>query len=85
MKVVIAGASGFIGGALLTQCLQNSLITSLTLLSRRPLPVISALDQRIEVIVLEDFASYPESVTEQLSGAKACLWHVNFSQYCSTN
>jgi hypothetical protein len=78
MKFILAGASGLIGGEVLNQCLQNPSIPSLILLSRRELPEIVARDQRIHIVVLEDFLSYPESVTQQFEGTKACLWSVPY-------
>jgi nucleoside-diphosphate-sugar epimerase len=76
MKIILFGASGFIGSSLLTHCLQEPSLTSLIVISRRQLPSIASLDPRIKVIVLENFLTYPESVINELTGAKACFWFV---------
>jgi len=74
MKYILAGTSGFIGSEILAHCLSNPLITSLLILSRRPLPDIKSRDPRINVVVLDDFLTYPESVKSEFSGVKAVLW-----------
>lgn len=73
MKVILTGATGFIGGEVLTQCLDNTSITSLILLSRRPIENILS-DSKAKVIIMEDFKSYPESVIREISDADACIW-----------
>ena len=74
MKIILAGTSGFIGSEILSRLLLNPSVTHLIILSRRPLPEIAARDPRISVIVLENFLVYPETVTNELVGARACLW-----------
>lgn len=73
MKVILTGATGFIGGEILTQCLDNTSITSLILLSRRPVENISS-HPKAKVIIMEDFKSYPEPVISEISDADACIW-----------
>lgn len=74
MKVIIAGATGLIGSEVLSQLIQNKNITSIIILSRRPLPEVGARDERIKVIVMESFLRYEDEVKKELSGAKAVLW-----------
>jgi hypothetical protein len=74
MKYILTGTSGFIGSEILTHCLSNPLITSLLILSQRPLPDIESCDPRIKVLVLDNFLSYPASIKSELSGVKAVLW-----------
>jgi uncharacterized protein YbjT (DUF2867 family) len=73
MKVIVTGVTGFIGGEVLSQCLKNSSVTSIIALSRRTLPN-PIKDPKLEVVVMKDFNSYPDSVLKQLSGADACIW-----------
>jgi hypothetical protein len=81
MKFILTGTSGFIGGEILSQCLALPSLTTLIILSRRPLPEIAARDPRISVLVLENFLIYPEEVVKQLAGAKACLWYVLYLHF----
>ncbi|TVY41880.1 hypothetical protein LSUB1_G003088 [Lachnellula subtilissima] len=77
MKLIITGASGFIGGEVLSRALASPSITSVIALLRRPLinsPHVS--NPKLNVIVLEDFDIYPPSVLKQLEGAEACIWTV---------
>lgn len=74
MKFVLTGCTGFIGGEVLAQCLRNPAITSIIALSRRNLPDAVTKDPKLQVVVMEDFNSYPDSVLKGLSGANACIW-----------
>jgi nucleoside-diphosphate-sugar epimerase len=74
MKVILAGSTGFIGREVLTQCLKNPSITSILALSRRELPGTIS-DPRLKVVILKDFASYPDSVLQELASADACIWY----------
>ncbi|KAJ5594104.1 uncharacterized protein N7459_000312 [Penicillium hispanicum] len=70
MKVILTGATGFVGHEILNQCLQNPVITSIVALSRRDLPA----HDKLQVIKVEDFLSYPDSINEGIRGAEACIW-----------
>jgi len=72
MKLILTGVTGFIGGEVLSQCLRNSAITSVVALSRRELNDVK--NSKLEVVVVEDFSKYPESILKKLSGADACIW-----------
>jgi hypothetical protein len=85
MKYILTGTSGFIGKEILAQALSNPLITSLLILSRRPLPNISSLDPRIKVIVLENFLSYPDALKSEFTGVKAVLWYAALPHFSLTS
>jgi uncharacterized protein YbjT (DUF2867 family) len=70
MKVILLGSTGFIGKAVLDQCLKSPAITSLIALSRRDLPA----HPKLTVVIIENFKLYPDSVLELLRGADACIW-----------
>ena len=81
MKLIIAGASGFIATELIRQSLSIPQITSLIALSRVPVPVppnvMSGADiTKLHSVVLENYDSYPDDVKTQLAGADACIWFV---------
>ena len=73
MKVILAGATGFIGSETLRQCLKSPSITSVVVLSRRSLPESVTSNPKLKVI-MNDFTTYPDTVLEQLAGAEACIW-----------
>jgi uncharacterized protein YbjT (DUF2867 family) len=73
-KLLISGVSGRIGSQVLEQALQDSSISSIIALSRRPLPELAARHDHLEVVVLADFANYPADVVAQITGADGCIW-----------
>jgi N-acetyl-gamma-glutamylphosphate reductase len=76
MKVILSGATGFIGGEVLTQALAHPSITSLICLSRRALPESVTTNPKVKVIIVSDFTSYPPEILAQLEGAGCCIWYV---------
>ncbi|KAF8865407.1 hypothetical protein BDZ45DRAFT_796714 [Acephala macrosclerotiorum] len=74
MKVILSGATGFIGGEVLNQALVHPKITSLVCLTRKPLPESVANNPKVKVIIIKDFTSYPPDVLSQLEGAEGCIW-----------
>jgi len=75
MKVILAGVTGFVGGALVRQCIKDSRITSIIALSRRNLPSeLTANSNKLKVLIQKDFLEYPDDVIDELAGAEACLW-----------
>ena len=77
MKVILTGSTGYIGNEVLAQCLNNPVITSIVALSRRELPD-AASNAKMKVVIMEDFAVYPESVLEELDGADGSIWYQPF-------
>lgn len=73
MKVVLAGATGYVGGAVLTQCLNHPSITSVLILTRRD-PGNLAENPKAKVIIVEDFTSYDEPTVNELKTADAAIW-----------
>jgi nucleoside-diphosphate-sugar epimerase len=71
MKVILTGSTGFVGGEVLSQCLQNPAITSIVAISRRALPS----HKKLQVALIEDFLSYPDSIRDQIKDANACIWY----------
>jgi nucleoside-diphosphate-sugar epimerase len=74
MKFILTGCTGFIGSEVLSQCLRNPTITSVVVLSCRQLPDSVINDPKLNVVIMEDFNSYPVPVLKELAGADACIW-----------
>jgi uncharacterized protein YbjT (DUF2867 family) len=74
MKVILSGATGFIGSEALQQCLKSSSVTSVVALSRRDLPDAVTSNPKLKVIVMNNFTAYPDTVLSELAGAEACIW-----------
>jgi uncharacterized protein YbjT (DUF2867 family) len=71
MKVILAGATGFIGREVLDQCLKNASISAIVAISRSELQIV---DPKLKVINIDDFLVYPESLLEHIKNADACIW-----------
>lgn len=82
MKVILAGASGYIATEILRQSLQQPGITTLVALARRPIsapPSISPEDAaKLRSVRIEDYPAAPEGYTndvrKEFAGAGACIW-----------
>ncbi|KJR85089.1 uncharacterized protein SPSK_09800 [Sporothrix schenckii 1099-18] len=72
MRVIVTGSTGYIGGEVLRQCLANPAITSVVALARRA-PEI-ATDPKLQVILHDDFTSFPSELVAQLAEADACIY-----------
>ncbi|KAJ5227341.1 uncharacterized protein N7469_007347 [Penicillium citrinum] len=75
MKCILAGSSGFVGHELLEQCLKNPSVTSIVALSRRELPP----HDKLQVVIVEDFSSYPDTAKEAVKDADACIWTIGLT------
>ncbi|MGH6617475.1 NAD(P)H-binding protein [Sphingomonas sp.] len=71
MKIILTGATGFVGSEVLTQLLADPKVTQVTALSRRPL---SQTHDKLVTIVQEDFSRYDDAVIERISDHVGCIW-----------
>ncbi|KAM3416338.1 hypothetical protein BST61_g7943 [Cercospora zeina] len=71
MKVILTGATGHIGGAVLQRLLAVPTVTSIIVLSRRELTI---QDAKLKTSIIKDFHHYEQDVLDQLAGAEACIW-----------
>jgi len=74
MKVILAGATGFIGGETLRQCIAHDSVTSILVLTRRELPKELSTSSKVTTIIQDDFMTYSDTVLTQLAGAESCIW-----------
>ncbi|WP_198153753.1 NAD(P)H-binding protein [Catenuloplanes japonicus] len=68
MRVVLTGASGFIGSEVLRQLVARPDVTGVTCLVRRPLTEVTA--GKVDVVVVEDFGRYDRD----FAGHDAAIW-----------
>ncbi|KAF8313868.1 hypothetical protein DL93DRAFT_2080788 [Clavulina sp. PMI_390] len=78
MKLIIAGASGYVSTELIRQALERSDITSIIALARKPISAPSGVSNasKLKSVVLSDYDSYPDEVNKEFAGADACIWTV---------
>ncbi len=80
MKLIVTGATGFVGKEVIRQALRNPAVTSVIALARKDVPPPDNAGPDVDIsklhsIVLEDWMSpYPDYVNAQLSGSDACIW-----------
>ena len=82
MKLIVAGASGFVATEVIRQSLSMPQINSVIALARHPVSVPLDLGQsadasKLHSVVLDNYGSYTEDVMKQLADADACIWYVN--------
>jgi hypothetical protein len=78
MKIILTGATGFVGGEALKRAVAHPGISEVLVLTRRDLAAEQKANEKVKVILHADFAAYPDAVLEQLAGAEACIWCLRF-------
>ncbi|KAF2636234.1 hypothetical protein P280DRAFT_501555 [Massarina eburnea CBS 473.64] len=71
MKVLLTGATGTIGGAILRYCLEHPAITSVVAITRRPLESESP---KCSNIIIHDFKNWNKSIMDRVADADAMIW-----------
>ncbi|KAJ3043560.1 hypothetical protein HDV00_004660 [Rhizophlyctis rosea] len=75
MHLLLTGATGFIGSAVLRQALSHPQITTITLLSRREVGAsLYHNNSKVRTVIVKDFANYTEEVVNEIKDADACVW-----------
>ena len=73
MHLILTGATGLVGSAVLHYMINTSSVTTVSILSRRPVPQADG-HKKVKVIIHKDFNAYPGEVLERLRGAEGCVW-----------
>ncbi|KAF8311140.1 hypothetical protein DL93DRAFT_2061351 [Clavulina sp. PMI_390] len=80
MKIIIAGASGYVGTEVVRQSLQRPNITSIVAITRKPLILPSTVPpeeaSKLQNVVIKDYDQYSPEMREACAGASACIWTV---------
>ncbi|KAI0116494.1 NAD(P)-binding protein [Nemania sp. FL0031] len=81
MKLIVTGATGFVGKELIRQSLLHPNITSVVALARSPVAIpetlpASADSSKLKAVVIQDYEVYPDEIKKEFSGAAACIWTV---------
>lgn len=79
MKLVIAGANGFVGTELVRQSLRLPSITSIIALSRRPVDIgnggsSAAEISKLTTVVVGSYDTYSDDEKAVFANADACIW-----------
>ncbi|KAJ6512984.1 hypothetical protein C8R45DRAFT_1068076 [Mycena sanguinolenta] len=77
MKLIVAGATGFVGQEVIRQSLRNPDIKSVVALARRPVTAPAGTDAgKLKSVVVKDYDQYPDEVKQEFADADACIWTV---------
>ncbi|KAJ6512994.1 putative nucleoside-diphosphate-sugar epimerase [Mycena sanguinolenta] len=77
MKLIIAGASGFVAQEVLRQSLLDPNIESVVALSRKPVTPPPGIDaSKLKSAVVKDYDEYSDEVKKEFAGADGCIWTV---------
>ncbi|KAI0371356.1 hypothetical protein BV20DRAFT_965552 [Pilatotrama ljubarskyi] len=78
MRLIITGVTGVAGLSIYRAALSDSTIERITLLTRRPVPSWARLPpnagEKTEVIIHQDFKSYPLDLARRLAEHDALIW-----------
>lgn len=81
MHLILTGATGLVGSAVLDAMIKTKDISRISILSRRPVKMAEdAKDPRINVILHEDFEKYDSALLRELKGARGVVWALGISQ-----
>jgi len=79
MKLIVAGATAFVGSEVIHQSLRRPDITTVMALSRTPLPPQDSVSEaKLRNVIINDYGDYPDSVKKEFSGAETCIWYVGY-------
>ncbi|PNP76183.1 hypothetical protein FNYG_10472 [Fusarium nygamai] len=73
MKLIVVGATGYIGAGILRQALARSDVTSVVAVTRRPLKQTAT---KLQNVIVPDYGTYSPAAKQAFAGAGACIWTV---------
>ncbi|KAJ7682450.1 putative nucleoside-diphosphate-sugar epimerase [Mycena polygramma] len=79
MKLIVAGATGYVAQEVIRQSLGMSQITSVVALARKPVVAPDSAGEnatKLKSVVIEDYEHYSDEVKREFTGADACIWTV---------
>lgn len=78
MHLILTGATGLVGAAVLESMLAQESISRISILSRRPVKMAEGHD-KAKVILHKDFKIYDEAMLQELRDAQGCVWALGVS------
>lgn len=79
MHLILTGATGLVGAAVLHNMLEQQAISRISILSRRPVKMAEGHD-KAKVIIYKDYKNYDKALLEELKDANGVVWALGVSQ-----
>lgn len=79
MHLILTGATGLVGAAVLDSMLAQEAVTRISILSRRPVKMADG-HAKAKVIIQTDFKTYDAALLDELKDARGCVWALGASQ-----
>lgn len=73
MHLILTGATGLVGSAVLHSMITTPTVTKVSILSRRPVAQAEG-HEKVSVIIHNDYTTYPSEVLAQLKDAEGVVW-----------
>jgi uncharacterized protein YbjT (DUF2867 family) len=80
VHLILTGATGLVGAAVLHSMLANDTISRVSILSRRPVKMAEGHEDKVKVVIHEDFNTYSKELLDELKDAQGCVWALGVSQ-----
>ncbi|KAF2644344.1 hypothetical protein P280DRAFT_421183 [Massarina eburnea CBS 473.64] len=80
VHLILTGATGLVGSAVLHSMLANETISRVSILSRRPVKMAEGHEDKVKVMIHKDFKTYDETLLNELRDAQGCVWALGVSQ-----
>ncbi|KAJ4360075.1 uncharacterized protein N0V89_000634 [Didymosphaeria variabile] len=85
MKLIIIGATGFVGTEILRQSLLRKDITSVVAVTRRTLPSSSPSSPKLNNVVVREYDQYDHHAKTAFKDANGCIWTIAITPSKSSN
>ncbi|KAJ6507895.1 putative nucleoside-diphosphate-sugar epimerase [Mycena vitilis] len=77
MKLIVAGATGYVAQEVIRQSLRMSQVTSVVALARKPVVAPEGESaSKLKSVIIKDYEHYSDEVKKEFAGADACIWTV---------
>ena len=71
MRILLTGATGFVGGEVLSQLIADERVSGVTCISRR---APSLTHPKVNVVLRDDFEHYDAAFLQTIANHQACIW-----------
>ncbi|KAJ7679040.1 hypothetical protein DFH06DRAFT_1315988 [Mycena polygramma] len=77
MKLIIAGATGYVAQEIIRQSLRMPQVTSVVALARKPVVAPNGEGaNKLKSVIIKNYDNYSDEVKKEFAGADACIWTV---------